>query len=290
MQVSRAGLTAGLIVFGSTIGCRTSEGQAAAALNGSYRCFTTSMQQVGATPNARDRNEREKRGMHELERGERAVPIAPEQQVMVMPAFFGNVEMDGRGAYRLTRTGHSGRYSVNRSTGAVTFTGDLKVMDLRRKTGRDGFFLVYQDLAFECGNTSSSASAGAASGSPAGSAATATTPPTAAQSPQAADYTGRFGGRFYCGGTPSTFQLELQATPAGDLAGVYSSGGDAGKPVESYAVSGRWSGADFHLEPGRWIQQPSGAYLVGFAGRVDGSNLTGKMQHPNCTDFIVWRR
>jgi hypothetical protein len=67
-----------VLLVSATLGCRTSEGQAAQSLNGSYRCFTTSMSQVGATPNARDRDERAKRGMHELERGERAVPIAPE--------------------------------------------------------------------------------------------------------------------------------------------------------------------------------------------------------------------
>jgi hypothetical protein len=289
MREWRTELSIGMLVLGSAIGCRTSDAQSAGGLKGSYRCFTTSMMQVGATPNARDRSEREKRGMHELERGERAVPIAPQQQVMIMPAFFGNVDMDGRGSYRLTRSGHTGTYAVNRSTNAVTFTGDLKIMELRRISGRDAYFLVYQDMAFECGNASGPATnAGAAvTASPASSA------PASASAPlgRASDFTGRFRGTFNCiGGGPAAFQLRLEATADGKVSGIYDAGGSDGRPVESYAVSGTWSGADFRLEPGAWIQQPKGNIAIGFVGSVRGTDIAGTMQHPKCGEFQASRQ
>jgi hypothetical protein len=295
MPARRAGVAVGLLLFGTVIGCRTSEGQSVGGFNGSYRCFTTSMMQVGAAPNARDRNEREKRGMHELERGERAVPIAPQQQIMIMPAFFGNVVMDGRGGYRLTGSGHTGGYSVNRTTSAVTFTGDLKVMELRRISGRDAFFLVYQDLAFECGNSSgNSSNAGAAAGAtPQGASAQATAAVGSAIVPtgRPSDFTGRFRGTFNCVGiVANPFRLRLDATNDGKLTGVYESGGDDGKAFESYAVNGTWNGTDFRLAPGAWIQQPKGNIAIGFTGSVNGNDLAGTMDHPRCGEFRVSRQ
>jgi hypothetical protein len=291
MPARRARVAVSVLLIGTVIGCRTTEGQAVGGFNGSYRCFTTSMMQVGAAPNARDRNEREKRGMHELERGERAVPIAPQQQIMIMPAFFGNVVMDGRGGYRLTGSGHTGGYAVNRATSAVTFTGDLKIMELRRIEGRDAFFLVYQDMAFECGNQSGASATSGNAGATASVGAAAATP-AAARIGQSSDFTGRFSGSYTCGDRAAPIRLDLQATPAGQVTGVVEfGGGDSGRPHGSFAVRGAWSGDEISLGPDRWIVQPAPSYvMVPLTGRLAKGELSGTVTGAGCTTFAVTRR
>ncbi len=76
--------------------------------------------------------------------------------IQIVPAFFGDLILDGKGRYTLTGRKTSGEYMFNKTTGVLSFTGDLKVMKVERYTSSH-FILVYQSLSYECGlqNTTS---------------------------------------------------------------------------------------------------------------------------------------
>jgi hypothetical protein len=70
------------------------------------------------------------------------------------PAFFGNVILDGKGNCTLTGRNTSGKYLFDKSSGNMTFTGDLKVMRHQNyPSQKNTCLLLYQDLAFVCGLT-----------------------------------------------------------------------------------------------------------------------------------------
>lgn len=73
-----------------------------------------------------------------------------ENPVQVIPAFFGNLILDGKGHYTLTGRKTSGEYFFNKTTGVLSFTGDLKIMKVEHYTDTR-FWLVYQGLAYDCG-------------------------------------------------------------------------------------------------------------------------------------------
>jgi hypothetical protein len=289
MSTRQAALSATLVLLASMTGCRTSEAQGAQSITGSYRCFTTSLQQVGAAPNARDRNEREKRGMPELERGQRATPIPATQMVMIMPAFFGNIEFNGRGTYRLTGSGNTGGYSVDRSTQLPTFTGDLKIMDVRPIAGRqNAFFLVYQDMAFECGLASTAAPSSTASAAPS---TPPRTPPVSNGPPAtAASFTGHFEGTYVCTQGETSMQLDTRAAVGGVLVAVMSFGGEANRPRGRYTLAGNWTGNTFRLAPDKWLEQPAGYVMTAISGSLEGGAITGKVESPRCGAMSLQRR
>ncbi len=72
--------------------------------------------------------------------------------IAVQPAFFGNIILDGKGNYRMTRRPTGGTYSFNKATSTVTFTtGDLKIMKVKGYKSNE-FFIQYQESAFHCVN------------------------------------------------------------------------------------------------------------------------------------------
>ena len=73
-----------------------------------------------------------------------------ENPVQVIPAFFGNLILDGKGHYTLTGRKTKGEYFFNKTTGVLSFTGDLKIMKVEHYTNTR-FWLVYQGLAYDCG-------------------------------------------------------------------------------------------------------------------------------------------
>jgi WD40-like Beta Propeller Repeat len=67
------------------------------------------------------------------------------------PAFFGDVILDGKGNYTLTRENIHGKYMFDKATGKMTFTGDLKVMKYENyPSQQDTFVLSYKSLGFVC--------------------------------------------------------------------------------------------------------------------------------------------
>lgn len=71
------------------------------------------------------------------------------------PAFFGNIILDGKGNYTLTMRKNTGKYIFDKTTGKMTFTGDLKVMRYEiDPSQKDRFVLIYKELAFVCGLSS----------------------------------------------------------------------------------------------------------------------------------------
>jgi hypothetical protein len=290
VSTRQAVLSTSLILLASATGCRTSEAQAAQSITGSYRCFTTSLQQVGAAPNARDRNEREKRGLPELERGQRATPIPATQMVMIMPAFFGNIEFNGRGTYRLTGSGNTGGYIVDRSTRLPTFTGDLKIMDVRPITGRENaFFLVYKDMAFECGLASAATAPVTASDPPRPQ--TPRTPPRPNGPPAtAASFTGHFEGTYVCSQGETSMQLDTRAAAGGELVAVMSFGGEQNRPRGRYTLTGSWTGNAFRLTPEKWLDQPTGYVMTSTSGTLDGGAINGSIESARCGAMSLQKR
>jgi WD40-like Beta Propeller Repeat len=70
--------------------------------------------------------------------------------ILVQPAFFGNLILDGKGNYKLTRRAGTGRYSFNKSTSKLSFTtGDLKIMAVSGYKS-DSFQISNNGLAFNC--------------------------------------------------------------------------------------------------------------------------------------------
>jgi WD40-like Beta Propeller Repeat len=71
------------------------------------------------------------------------------------PAFFGNIVLDGKGNYTLTMRKNTGKYIFDKTTGKMTFTGDLKIMRYENyPSQKDTFLLIYEDLAYVCGLSS----------------------------------------------------------------------------------------------------------------------------------------
>jgi hypothetical protein len=180
-------------------------GQQAPLRTESYRCFTTSSVPA-ATWDPRDSDWRKANGLPPLERGGRAAPQIQMPQVMIMHAFFGNIEVAANRTTRLTRSGHTGRVGFNCAASVPTFTNDLKVMSVRGySTNPFRFFLVNQSLAFECGlQTDDRASptttpATAATFGGASPSTTAETTPQPSGAPTATLFTGHYEGTYTCG-------------------------------------------------------------------------------------------
>jgi hypothetical protein len=228
--------------------------------------------------------------MPELERGQRAMPIPATQMVMIMPAFFGNIEFNGRGTYRLTGSGNTGGYTVDRSTRLPTFTGDLKIMDVRPITGREhAFFLVYQDMAFECGLASAATAPVTASGPPRPQ--TPRTPPRPNGPPAtAASFTGHFEGTYVCGQGETSMQLDTRAAAGGELVAVMNFGGEANRPRGRYTLTGNWTGNAFRLAPEKWLEQPTGYSMTAISGTLDGGAITGSVEAAGCGAMSLQRK
>jgi hypothetical protein len=72
--------------------------------------------------------------------------------IAVQPAFFGNIILDGKGNYKMTRRPTGGNYSFNKATATLTFTtGDLKIMKVKGYKSNE-FFIQWETNAFHCVN------------------------------------------------------------------------------------------------------------------------------------------
>lgn len=235
---------------------------------GNYRCFTVSGMPT-TPPHRDDPNQRP------LEHGERWVPPIPTMKLAIEPAFFGDIRMDGKGGYRLTRRGTSGRYAFNPAASKLTFTGDLSIMSARQYDSRSySFFLVWQATTFECGLRGAAAS-NARPNVP-------NAPPKLPPTPRYAPLTGRFEGQYRCQGNPEIMTLLLDASPDGKVSGSFSFLGTTSSGA--YNLTGTWDGNRVSLTPGQ-ITRGSGFLMVGLTGRIEGNRLTGQIDHPSCGSF-----
>ncbi len=125
------------------------------------------------------------------------------------------------------------------------------------------------------------------------SVALASTPAVAGQ----ASLTGKFEGGYECAQGTTWLRLETKAKSNGTMTAIFSFGSAAehGRTVNvvpegKFALSGRWSGTHFQLEPAKWIKRPEGFTMVGLTGDVTSSgSLNGDVNFPGCSVFGVRR-
>jgi hypothetical protein len=249
---------------------------------GSYRCFTTNMAPPGPAINPRDPDWRKSQGLPPLERGQRATPPMQAPMIMIMPAFFGNILIDGKGGYKMTGNGKTGKYGFNAATATPTFTGDLSIMKVRGYNSATGrFFLVYDTLAFQCGLQGA---AGQNKPAPAVPVKKSNLPVTAAA------LTGRFTGSYVCGAESESLQLDTKAADNGVMVAVFQFGGSTGATSGTFTLQGKWTKDGFSLKPYEWIKQPSPTYeMAGLDGLLTDRGLAGRVAHRICSTFDVAR-
>jgi hypothetical protein len=120
---------------------------------------------------------------------------------------------------------------------------------------------------------------------------------TAAQASQQ-ELTGRFEGGYECAQGTTWLRLETKAKSNGAITATFTFGSAAERgrtinvvPDGKFALSGRWNGRHFQLEPAKWIKRPEGFTMVGLTGDADGTGaLTGDVNFPGCSVFSVRRR
>jgi hypothetical protein len=215
--------------------------------------------------------------MPDLEPGQRAIPPMQVPTITIIPAFFGNIAVDGKGNYRLTGTGHTGKYGFSAAAAVPTFTGDLAIMKVAQYDSRAGrFLLLYQSLAYECGLEGRQ-----------------TTPqtiakPTPTRLGTLADYNGHYEGTYLCRGIVGKMLLDLKASASGTLVAVYRSDNGDG---EAYSMVGKWTPKGFILNPNEWINQPKPTYdMIGLDGAPTSKGLAGRLINPVCTTFEISRK
>jgi hypothetical protein len=69
--------------------------------------------------------------------------------IKIIPAFFGDIVMDGKGNYQLSQSKHTGKYNFDNVNATLTFTGDLKTMKVSGYKST-GFFITHNSLTYEC--------------------------------------------------------------------------------------------------------------------------------------------
>jgi hypothetical protein len=255
-------------------------------LKGTYQCFTTSWMQTGPAPNPRDMDERKKRGMNPLEPGEFAMNIPAPMGMMLMPAVFGEIEIDGKGGYALKQMKQTGKYTFDAKQNDLRFTGDLGAMVAREFNPQtSGFVLTYEEeLAFQCGRVGAPAS---------GTQAAA----IAAPPPPVANFNGVFTGEFTCNGVAAPLNLELTPGEFGEIAAAITLGG--GSTTSAYTAVGNFSAAKFYVVPdfGSILSQSglggsvgSNALQASFSGEISGDEIVGKVDNPGCTTFRAKRQ
>ena len=263
-------------------------GPAAAApslpLKGTYQCFTTSWVQTGIAPDARDQDERKKRGMNPLESGDYAVSIPAPMGMMMMPAVFGEIQIDGNGHYSLPQMNQSGKYTFDAAKNDLRFTGDLGAMSLHDfNPETSSFVLIYKsELAFQCG----------IAGKASGGAGPAQSRPAAPPAAPPADFNGVFAGTLSCDGASAPLELGLTDTGFGSLKGSVKLGAlGAGIPARSYGIEGNRSTNAFSVTPDfASILSQSGAPLLSLSGQLSGDTLTAKVDAPGCAAFTATRQ
>jgi hypothetical protein len=264
---------------------------------GTYQCSTTTMMQ-GQAPAPTDQADARRRAA-----GNTIQPMAA-PQIMLAPAAFGNVILDGKGGYRMPAVRQAGKYGFNASTGRPTFTGDLGVM-LRPEYSGTGtsFFLGLEGMNFQCALTG--ASAGTSGGGGSGGGISTPIPPVDPQAAlaasvgpvlktaSAADFKGHFSGSYFCGQGETSMVLDLAAKPDGSITAVMQFGANSSRTtnyiVGSYSLKGTYKGSHFILRSQQWIKQPDGYAMVDMEGDLTALGASGKMLFDQCGVFAVER-
>ncbi len=275
---------AGVAMTALLVACEPAAAAPSLPLKGTYQCFTTSWVQTGIAPDARDQDERKKRGMNPLESGDYAVSIPAPMGMMMMPAVFGEIRIDGNGRYSLPQMNQSGRYTFDAAKNDLQFTGDLGAMSLHDfNPETSSFVLIYKsELAFQCGIVGT-ASVG---GEPAPSR------PAAPTAPPPANFNGVFAGTLSCDGASAPLTLTLTDTGQSRLSGSVKRGSfGAGTPARSYGVEGNRSTNTFSVTPDfASILSQSGASLLSLSGQLSGDTLNAKVDAPGCAAFTATRQ
>jgi hypothetical protein len=253
---------------------------------GAYECFTITVMTSPMPPRQRDDP------VVVARRGARVpgqfdVPDVNVPQMLLAPAAFGNVILDGKGTYRMPTIGQSGKYGFNAATGRPTFTGDLGVM-LRNEYNGSGtsFHIGYQGLNFECGLLRPRGSVSQAPVKP--TARVATLGPALTRA-TALDLTGHFEGTYICRQGETAMTLDTLAKDSGNIVALMSFGGNNGMPKGSYTLVGNWNGAKFNLKSNEWVDQPAGYIMVDIEGEVNARGVSGNIQSPTCSNFSAVR-
>jgi hypothetical protein len=258
---------------------------------GTFRCVTI------ATLQPRTRDKSDPAEINRRAGGSTIRPMTP-SQLLLAPAAFGNVVLDGNANWRFTAIRQGGRYGFNRATGRPTFTGDLGAMEQGEYSGTGTSFIVgFQGVSYKCALPADGAEAGSAASRPPVATITDSDRELVASvgavrsNATAANFTGRLIGFYRCGQAATMLRLELTARSDGTLEGVLRFGG-ANTPgiddaIGTYAVSGTWSASHFVLRPTRWMKQPAGYAMVGLEGDATTGGLAGKLLDPACTVFAV---
>jgi hypothetical protein len=251
---------------------------------GTYECFTITLMTSATPPRQRDDPVVVARRGARV-RGEIDVPDVEYQPLMLAPAAFGHVILDGKGGYKMPTIGQGGRYGFNAATGRPTFTGDLGAMLKNEYSGTGtGFHIGLGGMNFECGLLG------------AGNAAATAKPIArvdgigpALKTAKASDLTGRFDGTYVCGQGLTNMILDLMANEKGALVARMTFGGNAGKPKGSYTLTGTWSGAKFTLKSKEWISQPPNYVMVDLEGEVSAKGVAGNVINSTCSNFAAER-
>jgi hypothetical protein len=254
---------------------------------GTYSCFTIAAMAPQATLPT-DLSE-----VNRAAQGNKIRPMVP-PQILLAPAAFGNVILDGKDGYRITAVRSVGKYGFNKATGRPTFTGDLGAMKQGEYNGTGTRFIVgWEGVNYQCSLTADPNSpevlAAAAARDRDFKATVGPVLPTA----QAGDFNARYIGSYICGNTETYLVLDLTAKPDGSLTGVFNFGGlhtpEISYYLGSYALQGEWKEAHFKLKGQQWLKQPNGYIMTDMEGDLTKLGSSGKVLSPRCGSFAVKR-
>jgi hypothetical protein len=253
---------------------------------GTYECFTITVMASPLPPRQRDDPVVVARRGARIP-GQLDVPDINLPQMLLAPAAFGYVILDGEGTYRMPTIGQTGKYGFNAATGRPTFTGDLGAM-LRNEYNGSGssFHIGLKGLNFECGLLRPRASAADTLAKPTAKVATLGPALTRAT---ALDLTGRFEGTYICRQGETAMTLDTLAKDSGSIVALMSFGGTNGSPKGSYTMVGNWDGAKFRLKANEWVNQPVGYIMVDIEGEMGERGVSGNIQSPTCSNFSALR-
>lgn len=252
---------------------------------GTYECFTITVMTSPLPPRQRDDP------VVVARRGARVpgqidVPDVNVPQMLLAPAAFGNVILDGNGTYRMPTIGQTGKYGFNVATGRPTFTGDLGVM-LKNEYNGSGtsFHIGLKGLNFECGLLRPRENLAA----PVKPTAKVAALGPALTSATALDLTGRFEGTYICSRGENKLTLDTLAKDSGELVALMTFGGINNLPKGSYTLVGNWNGAKFSLKGNEWVNRPEGYVMVDLEGELSARGVSGNLNNPTCSNFSAVR-
>jgi hypothetical protein len=217
--------------------------------------------------------------------------------LLMAPAAFGNVILDGKGGYRMPTTKQVGKYGFNKATGLPTFTGDLGALKLIEYSGTGTSFVMrWETMNFQCALTGDGAvkpSTAIAPGTRAPNSSFVSKSGPALTNAQAKDFNGRFEGSYVCSSTETIMQLELQAKPNGTIAAIFKFGGvktpELSYSLGVYSLKGTWRGAHYVLKSEQWIEQPAGYVMSDLEGDITTLGTSGVLLHSSCDSFALKR-